>query len=135
MNKTDLKMASYNNGRRNSLNGNNNLFETAEQQFLHALMKVLPIEKYVYTSAKTFLGIKELFETASLAVMFPKRVVWEEEHERLRPRFQGALCRLFRMADKDRDQKLNFEEILWVQNFISSSNNTITKNSVYNIYR
>ncbi|CAM9774739.1 unnamed protein product, partial [Hapterophycus canaliculatus] len=57
------------------------------------------------------MGINQAFYHGRIAALYPRAPLYDAQEERLRPRFDRALRRLFRIYDADRDGLLGDGEL------------------------
>jgi len=62
-------------------------------------------------SAKAYLGLQDIIHCAQNAVLYPIAPLRDSCKKKLRPDFEKALLRIFRILDVDNDGYINDEEL------------------------
>eukprot|EP00742_Colponemidia_sp_Colp-10_P006117 GILJ01006545.1.p1 GENE.GILJ01006545.1~~GILJ01006545.1.p1 ORF type:complete len:664 (+),score=78.57 GILJ01006545.1:33-1994(+) len=87
----------------------------SSQHLQHNVLPVLQqfeeVETCLECSAKAFLNISEVFYAAQKAVLFPTAPLFDAAERALKPAFEKAVRRVFRLCDKDKDGVLSDEEL------------------------
>ena len=75
-------------------------------------MEFKQVEMGIECSAKGYIGLMDIIGCAQKAVLFPLSPIHDTSNKVLKPKFEKALLRIFRMLDEDNDGLLNDEELI-----------------------
>ena len=73
------------------------------------------VEMGIECSAKGYIGLIDILSCAQKAVLFPIAPLHDSLQKTLKPEFERALLRIFRICDADHDGFLNDEELIEFQ--------------------
>lgn len=76
------------------------------------------VEMCLECSAKEYFGLIDIISCAQKAVLFPAAPLHDKLSDQIRPDFEKALLRVFRICDKDGDGHLNDDEFREFQGMI-----------------
>ena len=86
-------------------------FET-QRRFLEELLKEYrEVETAIECSARNMQYVQEVFHFALKAVCHPQFPLYDTINQRLKPRCSQALRRIFLLCDRDRDSRLDEDEL------------------------
>lgn len=74
-------------------------------------MEFRQVEMGIECSAKGYLGLSDIIQCAQNAVLYPISPLHDSMSKTLKPDFEKALLRIFRILDTDSDGYLNDEEL------------------------
>ena len=93
-----------------------------ESQLTSCIMEFRQAEMGIECSAKKYLGLSDLIRCAQEAVLYPIAPLHDSMAKTLRPDFEKALLRIFRILDTDNDGYLNDEELTSFQKNVFDQN-------------
>eukprot|EP00941_MAST-03F_sp_MAST-3F-sp1_P003703 g3703.t1 len=85
--------------------------QAMQSKFVPILQSFKMVEACLECSAKNLLNIQQVFYFASKAVIYPVKPLFDMSRMALRPAFERALSRIFRIFDQDRDGVLSDKEL------------------------
>ena len=91
-------------------------------------MEFKQVEMGIECSAKGYIGLIDIIACAQKAVLFPIAPLHNSIDKTLKPAFERALTRIFRICDKDRDGTLDDDELADFQRQVFKAN--LTKNHI-----
>lgn len=75
-------------------------------------MEFRQVEMGIECSAKGYIGLIDILACAQKAVLYPIAPLHDSLNKTLKPAFERALLRIFRILDKDCDGYLNDDELI-----------------------
>lgn len=69
-------------------------------------------------SAKGFMNLIDVVYCAQRAVLFPLEPLFDAQEKKIKPEYQRAIMRIFRICDKDGDGYLNDSELAELQSSV-----------------